>query len=41
MLKEAGYKIWDLGMSMNYKENLGAKMVERKLFLMFIRKFRS
>eukprot|EP01066_Platyproteum_vivax_P011750 Platyproteum_vivax@DN5329_c0_g1_i1.p1 len=33
MLEEAGFILWDLGMSMDYKATLGARNVPRKTFL--------
>jgi Leu/Phe-tRNA-protein transferase len=33
LLEQSGYKIWDFGMSMSYKENLGGKTMPRKSWL--------
>ena len=40
-MKECGIQIWDFGMEMDYKIQLGAKTLPRKTFLLFIRKFRE
>jgi len=40
-LKESGFSLWDLGMPMDYKERLGAKMVERSEFIALFRAARS
>jgi leucyl/phenylalanyl-tRNA--protein transferase len=33
LLFEAGYSIWDLGMDVPYKRDLGARLLEREIFL--------
>ena len=41
ILKTTGFQLWDMGMQMDYKADMGAKPIPRKLFLQFVRKFRN
>eukprot|EP01090_Pellita_catalonica_P015514 TRINITY_DN4225_c0_g2_i1.p1 TRINITY_DN4225_c0_g2~~TRINITY_DN4225_c0_g2_i1.p1 ORF type:complete len:359 (+),score=74.51 TRINITY_DN4225_c0_g2_i1:72-1079(+) len=41
MLKKRGFKLWDLGMAMDYKLRLGGKKVARFKYLSLVQKFRA
>jgi Leu/Phe-tRNA-protein transferase len=41
LLRRRGFKVWDLGMGMDYKERLGARCVPRAEFLRLLRSVRD